>query len=43
MPVGQHDEDDWELFEQAVLHRKRESDTDEDSEESGSLESLLTY
>ena len=38
MRVGQHDEDDWELFEQAVLHRERKSDSDNDSEESGSKE-----
>ena len=41
--VGQHDEDEWELFEQAVLHRERESDSNKDSEESGSMESLLIY
>ena len=37
-------EDDWELYEQAALLREMESDTeDQDSEESGSNESLPTY
>ena len=37
-------EDDWELYEQAALQRGIESDTEEqDSESSGSIESLPTY
>ena len=37
-------EDDWELYEEAALQREMESDTEaEDSEESGSNESLSTY
>ena len=36
--------DDWELYEQAALLREMESDTEEqDSESSGSTESLPTY
>ena len=35
---------DWELFEEAALQREMESDTEEeDSEGSGSIESLPTY
>ena len=37
-------EDDWELYEQAALLREMESDAEEqDSDSSGSLESLPTY
>ena len=37
-------EDDWELYEQAALEREMEPDAEEqDSEESGSIESLPTY
>ena len=37
-------EDDWELYEQAALLREMESDTEEeDSDGSGSIESLPTY
>ena len=37
-------DDDWELYEQAALLREMESDTEEqDSESSGSTESLPTY
>ena len=37
-------EDDWELYEEAALLREMESDTeDEDSDGSGSVESLPTY
>ena len=37
-------DDDWELYEQAALQREMESDTEEqDSESSGSTESLPTY
>ena len=37
-------EDDWELYEQAALEREMESDAEEqDSEGSGSIESLPTY
>ena len=37
-------EDDWELYEEAALLKEMESDTeDEDSEGSGSMESLPTY
>ena len=40
----QHVEDEWELFEQAALHRERESESEEEgSEGSGSMESLPTY
>ena len=34
--------DDWELYEQAVLYREMESDSEE-SNESGSIESVTTY
>ena len=41
---GQPAEDDWELYEQAALQREMESDSEgEESEESGSIESLPTY
>ena len=41
---GQPAEDDWELYEQAALQREMESDSEgEESEESGSPESLPTY
>ena len=41
---GQPTEDDWELYEQAALQREMESDSEgEESEESGSIESLPTY
>ena len=41
---GQPAEDDWELYEQAALLREMESDSErEESEESGSIESLPTY
>ena len=41
---GQPLEDDWELYEQAACQREMESDTEEqDSEGSGSIESLPTY
>ena len=41
---GQPAEDDWELYEQAALQRDMESDSEgEESEESGSIESLPTY
>ena len=37
-------EDDWELYEQAALQREMESDIrEQDSESSGSTESLPTY
>ena len=37
-------DDDWEMYEQAALQREMESDTEEqDSESSGSTESLPTY
>ena len=37
-------DDDWELYEQAALQREMDSDTEEqDSDSSGSTESLLTY
>ena len=40
----QHVDDGWELYEQAALLREMESDTEEqDSESSGSTESLPTY
>ena len=41
---GQPAEDDWKLYEQAALQREMESDSErEESEESGSIESLPTY
>ena len=41
---GQPIEDDWELYEQAAIQREMESDGEEqDSESSGSIESLPTY
>ena len=41
---GQPAYDDWELYEQAALQREMESDSEgEESEESGSIESLPTY
>ena len=41
---GQPADDDWELYEQAALQREMESDSEgEESEESGSIESLPTY
>ena len=41
---GQPTEDDWELYEPAALQREMESDSEkEESEESGSIESLPTY
>ena len=41
---GQRIEDDWELYEEAALLREMESDSeDQDSEGSGSIESLPTY
>ena len=41
---GQPENDDWELYEQAALQREMESDSErEESEESGSIESLPTY
>ena len=41
---GQPEYDDWELYEQAALQREMESDSEkEESEESGSVESLPTY
>ena len=41
---GQPAEDDWEPYEQAALQREMESDSEgEESEESGSIESLPTY
>ena len=41
---GQPVYDDWELYEQAYLQREMESDDEgEESEESGSIESLPTY
>ena len=41
---GQPAEDDWELYEQAALQREMESySEEEESEESGSIESLPTY
>ena len=41
---GQPIEDDWELYEQAALQREMESESEgEESEESGSIESLPTY
>ena len=40
----QTDEDDWELYEQAAIQRALESDTvEQDSDDSGSIESLPTY
>ena len=40
----QIEEDDWELYEQAALQREMESDSEgEDTDESGSIESVLTY
>ena len=40
----QHAEDDWELYEEAALLREMESDPEEEeSDESGSIENLLTY
>ena len=42
--MRRHVEDDWELFEQAAFLRERESKSEEeDSEGSGSMESLPTY
>ena len=44
MSKRQHVEDEWELFEQADFQRERESEyLREDSEVSGSVESLPTY
>ena len=41
---GQPTYDDWELYEQAALQREMESESEgEESEESGSIESLPTY
>ena len=41
---GEPEYDDWELYEQAALQREMESDSErEESEESGSIESLPTY
>ena len=41
---GQPEYDDWEVYEQAALQREMESDSErEESEESGSIESLPTY
>ena len=41
---GQPEYDDWELYEQAAFEREMESDSERDeSEESGSIESLPTY
>ena len=41
---GQPIEDDWELYEQAAIQREMESDeVEQDSEDSGSIESLPTY
>ena len=41
---NQHVEDDWELYEEAALLREMESDSEEqDSDDSGSNESLPTY
>ena len=40
----QSPEDDWELYEQAAIQRQMEFDTEEqDSDDSGSIESLPTY
>ena len=36
-------EDDWELYEEAALLREVESDEEQDSEDTGSIESLPTY
>ena len=37
-------EDDWELYEEAALQKEMGSDTEEeDSDGSGSIESLSTY
>ena len=42
--IKQHVYGDWELYEQAVLEREMDSDTNEqDSESSGSTQSLPTY
>ena len=41
--IKQNIDDDWELYEQAALLREMESGTEEDSENSGSTESLPTY
>ena len=35
--------DDWELYEEAALLREVESDEEQDSEDTGSIESLPTY
>ena len=44
MRMRQPADDDWELYEQAALLREMKSETEEqDSESSGSLESLPTY
>ena len=41
---GQPEYDNWELYEQAALQREMESDSErEESEESGSIESVPTY
>ena len=41
---GQPEYDDWEVYEEAALQREMESDSErEESEESGSIESLPTY
>ena len=41
---GQPIEDDWELYEQAAIQREMESDeVEQDSEGSGSIDSLPTY
>ena len=41
---GQPEYDDWEVYEEAALQREMESDSErEESEESGSIDSLPTY
>ena len=44
LPKNQPVEDDWELYEEAVLQREMEAnEVEQDSEDSGSVESLPTY
>ena len=44
LPKNQPVEDDWELYEEAAIQREMEADREEqDSEDSGSVESLPTY
>ena len=44
LPKNQPVEDDWELYEEAAIQREMEADEEEqDSEDSGSVESLPTY